>query len=145
MEMKNIPILYVFILAMTILSCNNEPAIGEKDIVGLWKSSEGASFSFTKNGEFSGVFLPAQYFTFYTSKKDVIEKKINGKGHWRLTNGQKFLEMSISFDTINHQPILGSYTLFIAGNNGLFENKPPWYLFAWKDEEGGDRYKLFKQ
>jgi hypothetical protein len=28
---------------------------------------------------------------------------------------------------------------------GILDNNPSWYLFVWKEEEGGERYKFSKQ
>lgn len=131
-------------LSLLLQACGGQNPT-QMDIIGKWESSDGASFSFTKDGEFSGTFLPGQYFTFFTSEKEVQGKRIEGKGHWKLTKGQQFTEIRLSFDTINQQPILGLYTLLMAGKNGILDNKPPWYLFVWEEEEGGERYKFTKR
>jgi hypothetical protein len=144
MEMKKM-LISICALLTTAFACNKGPAIGQDDIVGRWRNPDGASFSFTKDGRFSGALLPAKYFTFSTSSDETEGRKIEGVGHWKLTKGKQFTEVKLSFDTINQQPILGLYTLFIAGNKGFLENLPPWHLFIWEDEVGGERYKFIKE
>jgi hypothetical protein len=46
---------------------------------------------------------------------------------------------------MNDKEVHGFYSVLISGEKGVAENKPPWYLFVWKDEEGGDRYKFIKK
>lgn len=132
-------------LSILLQACGGkEPT--QNDVIGTWKSSDGATFIFNNDGTFIGESLPAEYFTFYTSKSEVEGKKINGTGKWKLEKGKgAFQEVSLDFRKIDNKDLHGLYQILIAGENGVLDNKPPWYLFEWKGEEGGERYKFLKQ
>src|SRR5205823_13889667 len=115
------------------------------DIIGTWVSSDGATLELNKDSSFIGKSLPAEYFTFFTNKKDIQGKRVSGIGMWKIENGQGFKEVKLNFKRMDNKDIYGFYSVLISGENGVLDNKPPWYLFVWKEEEGGERYKFTKQ
>ena len=115
------------------------------DVLGTWVSNDGASFVFKEDGTFTGNSLPATYYTFHTSKEKVDGKKVNGSGIWEVENDQNVKEVKLHFTKMDDVDINGFYSINMAGSNGISGNKPPWYLFEWKDEEGGERYKFVKK
>jgi hypothetical protein len=144
MEMKK---MVYTILALSIFfhACNNQKKdTMQTDLVGDWLSSDGALISLNKDSSFTGKSLPAEYFTFFTSQKDVQFKKIDGNGKWRMDQAEGFRIVRLEFRKINNEDINGNYSVLIGGS-GALENKPPMYLFLWKDEPGGDRYEFIKK
>lgn len=114
------------------------------EMVGSWMSSDSAKLIIFQDGTFTSRSLPAEYFSFYVKKQEVIGKKIDGKGKWKLENDQGSWEVKLEFEEINKTRELGFYFVLVARNNSIIEQKPSWYLFLWKQEEGGDRYKFKK-
>jgi hypothetical protein len=132
------------IFSFLLQACTGEgPAAN--DVVGIWKSLDGAVLNFSKDGSFDGENLPAQYFTFSTSKSNAEGRKIKGHGKWELQNEAGSAEIKLHFQIIDNNNITGLYSVLIAGEHGILDNKPPWYLFVWEEEEGGERYKFKKQ
>lgn len=132
------------ILPILFQSCSNKNPT-TADVIGTWANADGATLELHKDGTFTGKSLPAVYFTFFTSKKDVEGKKVNGSGNWRIENGQGFEEVKLDFKKMNDTAVYGFYSVMISGAGGSLENKPPWYLFVWKEEEGGQRYTFDKK
>ena len=66
-------------------------------------------------------------------------------GKWELKKGQAFKEVGLNFREMDNKEVYGLYSVMISGENGILENEPPWYLFVWKGEEGGERYKFIKE
>lgn len=146
MEMKQVIITVGVSLSIFFQACTSqvkEPT--QNDILGTWISSDSGILRLNKDSSFIGTSLPAEYFTFFTSIKDVEGKKINGSGKWKIENGQGFKEVKLNFTKMDDKDIYGIYSVLISGETGVIENKPPWYLFVWKEEEGGERYKFLKQ
>lgn len=136
------------VLSILFQACNSNSKVKESaqiDVVGAWKNSDGAIIELNKDSTFIGKSLPAEFFTFFTSKQEVQGKKIDGSGRWRIEDGQGFKEVKLDFRKMNNENIYGNYSVFIAGKTGVLENKSPWYLFVWKEEEGGERYEFLKQ
>lgn len=115
------------------------------DILGTWITRDGAILQMNSDSTFVGKLLLAQYFTFFTSKTEVEGKRVYGKGRWKLEEGQGFAEIKLHFTNMNNEEMNGFYSVLVSGEKGALDNKPPWYLFLWKDEEGGDRYKFVKK
>ena len=111
------------------------------DVVGTWVNPDGATLSIDNAGTFNGEALPAEYFSFYTNRNDVSEKRISGSGRWRLEKGQHFWEIKLDFEELNGVKRGGSYSILVSGSTGVLENNPPWYLFEWL-ADGGQRYKF---
>lgn len=121
-------------------SCNT-PKLTQDDIIGSWKSSEGALLVLNQDGTFTGKFIPAEFGFFPPDSFRNI--KFNGSGKWALKKGASNWEVNMNFDKVTGIDKNGcSFPLLVAGENGLLDNKPPWYLFVWYDEEGGARYKF---
>ena len=143
--MKQTLIGFGAMLSMFFQACNsqmNEPT--QSDILGNWVSSDGAMLEFNKDSSFIGKSLPDEYFTF-ALKKDAEGKRVSGSGKWELEKGQGFKEVKLTFIKMKDEDIYGFYSILVSGENGILDNKPPWYLFEWKEEEGGERYEFIKQ
>jgi len=112
----------------------------KNEIIGIWKSSDGAILEFKKDGTFAGQSLPGEKIFFNSS--EFRDKRFNESGKWDVKKWQDQWVVTLSF---NRSPTLkkGYDTrILISGSNGVLENKPPWYLFQWVEEEGGQRYKF---
>jgi hypothetical protein len=135
------------ILALFFNSCNSnsqEKKISQIDVIGTWRSSEKAELIFKNNGVFIGSQIPAEFGFFPADSFANI--KFSGSGKWELKKGASHWEIMLDFTKVTGVDKNGcSFPLLIAGENGILENKPPWYLFAWMEEEGGERYKFFKR
>jgi len=135
--------IYLMVIVSLFLqaSCGREPVCN--DIIGIWKNPDGAEFIFDKNGAFSGKKIPSQFgFMPIDSLKN---KNFNGSGKWTLKKGSANWEVYVEFDKVSVNKNGCAFPLLLAGENGILANKPPWYLFVWKEEEGGERYKFAKQ
>lgn len=132
-------------LSIFFQSCNSqmkEPNQG--DILGTWKSSENAELIFKEDKTFTGQLIPAELGFFPADSFRNV--KFSGSGKWELRKGTTHWEVNLDFIQVTNVNKNGcSFPLLIAGENGIIENKPPWYLFAWKGEEGGERYSFKKQ
>lgn len=144
--MKEVVIVISAVFSIFFQACNSQMKDSDKiEIVGIWKSSDVAILTLNKDSTFVGKSLPAEFFTFFTSRQEVEGKKVNGSGKWRIEDGQGLKEVKLDFREMNNEKIYGNYSVLIAGKTGVLENQPPWYLFVWKEEEGGERYEFLKQ
>jgi len=136
----------VIILSIFFQACKSqikEQVPTSENILGTWKSSENAEVIFDKNGTFTGSLIPAEFGFFPAdSFKNV---KFSGSGKWTLRKGNTNWEIYLDFDKVNINKGGCAFPLLISGESGILENKSPWYLFIWKEEEGGERYKFLKQ
>jgi hypothetical protein len=144
MEMKRIVKFMGLILATMLQGCSGQDPTKE-EMIGTWVSSDGATLRINDDGTFSGKALPAQYFSFFVNKEDVQGKTVSGEGKWRIEKKPNFWRVKLDFEEMNGIKKGADYFILISGTNGILENKPPWYLFEWVDEEGGPRYKFEKQ
>ncbi len=126
--------------ALCLASCTNKSPADE-EIYGVWKNKEVGSFTFRKDHTFSGTNLKSGIFLFQPQNPN---KLFNGMGTWKLQKEDGYWEIELYFNSysIGDDKIL--YHLLIGGENGILENKRPWYLYVWKDEEGGERI-IFKK
>lgn len=132
--------LLVFSILSILLGCRGiEPA--KTAITGTWVSEEGGKLIFKNDGSFLSLSLPTKLFLREGEEKNKI---FDGSGIWEITKGQSHWEVSLDFKQTSIQVNNFGQQLLIGGD-GILENKPPWYLFLWKGEEGGDRYELKKQ
>jgi hypothetical protein len=124
----------IFILALAIFpSCNSKyPTDG--NIIGIWHAKDGAEIEFSKDGSFYSKNLPVDLFLPFS--KDYQNRLFNASGNWKLVKDQGSWIVLLDFK----EQQCRSYIL-ISGS-GIFENRPPWYLFVWEEEEGGDRFKF---
>lgn len=63
------------VLAVLFQGCNNKEDF-QIDISGTWVNRDGAMLVLNKDSSFVGKSLPAEYFTFFTSNKEVDGKRI---------------------------------------------------------------------
>lgn len=138
-------IIFINIIAIALTGCMSSKQPLQDEIIGTWVSSDGATLQLKKDGNFIGKDLPAEYFSFHIHKEEALNRKINGEGRWRLEKNQGDWEVKLDFEVMNNIKQRGFYSVLVSGSKGILENKSPWYLFLWKEEEGGDRYKFFKK
>jgi hypothetical protein len=140
--MKKIAFVKIAIITVSIFlqGCSNtEPT--NKDVIGWWRSEDGAKLKFKQNGTFEAELLPGELF--FARTDDFNHKRFNGSGKWLLKEKQGLWEISLNFDKVLNQNRYDTQIL-LSGSSGLTEKSPPWYLFEWKDEEGGERYSFKK-
>lgn len=145
MRKKQIAIALAATLSIFFIACTsqmNEPT--QNNILGSWKGEGKAELIFYKDQTFTGNLIPAE-FAFFPSDsfKNV---KFSGSGKWILRKGASNWEVNLDFDKVTGINKNGcSFPLLVAGKNGILENQSPWYLFIWKEEEGGQQYIFTKQ
>ena len=125
------------------LACSNKQPT-ENEILGTWRSPENAELIFKGDGTFAGNLIPAEFGFFPADSFRNV--KFSGSGKWTMRKGSTHWEVYLDFDKVNVNKNGCAFPLLIAGENGILENKPPWYLFVWKgEEEGGEKYKFLKK
>ena len=113
-----------------------------KDFVGSWFSSDGATFVFDSNGKFFADNLVRGTMGFPDDQKNKL--KFSGSGEWTLQGKVgNYWEIKLIFDRCDSLKTGFGTDILVGGGNGVFSNRSPWYLFMWKEEEGGERY-IFK-
>lgn len=114
-----------------------------EEIIGTWKCSDGALFNFRENGSFAGQSLTGE--NIFSSSNEFRGKKFNESGKWDIKYWNDRWVVDLRFDKSPSLKKGYETRILIAGSNGILENKPPWYLFAWiGDPDNGDRYKFEK-
>lgn len=118
--------------------------VTNEEIIGVWIAKDGGELRFNNDGTFAARNLPG-------SKVFKIEK-YKGKifsesGTWKIVSspGKQWTEIAIDFN--DSESLEGGFSglkLNIAGT-GIFENKPPWSLFLWISEAGGERYTFRRE
>jgi len=137
--MKSILILvFTFFIAL-IQGCNSDE-LGKNEIIGTWVGPGKSKIIFTSNGRFSAEFMPAELVV----SANYIGEHFSGNGDWYIRRGSTNWEVYLDFKSVSDKKYDCAFPLLIAGENGILGNKPPWYLFLWEGEEGGDQYKLSK-
>jgi hypothetical protein len=127
---------------MLLFGCKSDSPTIEY-IVGNWATKDGAVFQFNKDGTFETKNLRRDKIFQYVEKyKGLI---FNETGTWELSKDQGQRVVFLYFNTSNNLPKGYATQILIAGSKGIFENKPPWYLFLWEGEEGDSRYKFIKK
>src|SRR5690349_19574210 len=104
-------------------ACRNKEVV-QLDITGAWANPDGAVLELNKDSSFVAKALPAEYFTFYTSKKAVEGIRINGSGVWKIEDGNGYKEVKLTFKKRDGQDLYGLYSVYMAGENGVYQNKP---------------------
>ena len=131
----------ITVFSFFLQACSgSEPT--RNDIIGVWKSSDGGVFVFNDDGTFTEKYFPAGFVLL--PKNEYADVRFDGSGNWLLRRGNSNWEIYIDFQHVSDKRCSTAFPLLIAGANGILDNKPPWYLFVWKEEEGGDRYKFNK-
>jgi len=140
--MRYITIIAVSILAFFFHACSGkDPQYNE--VVGTWTNPDGATVVLVDNGEFTAKSFPAEYVLL--PKDSFRNQKFDGSGKWTLRKGQAQWEVYLDFNRFSNQKYACSFPLLVSGEKGVLENEPPWHLFLWKGEEGGERYTLDKK
>lgn len=134
---------YIIALFMPLLiGCFSDSPPTKSELVGKWKGSDCTYLILEENGTFTAKGLSKETATSFSISS--ANSVFSGSGNWKIQMGQGFWEVRLDFKEINRDfHNNGFYTLLVSGNNKL-ENKSPWYLFVWADEEGGPRNKLIK-
>nr|WP_315203941.1 hypothetical protein [uncultured Flavobacterium sp.] len=128
-----------------------------EDLIGTWKSSDGSIIELKKDGSY--IAKAINYNIFYPNKE--LEKKtFDFTGNWKIINNSEQdnkLELN-SNATFSDYGINDTYTIdgkvrshkiglsFEISGEGIFENKPPYYLFNWLgDPDDMNKYKFIKE
>lgn len=139
--------LLVGLLSILFHSCNSsENELTQNEIIGTWVSSDKAEFVFNGDGTFTGNLIPAEFCFFPIDTFRNV--KFSGSGKWELRKGEGVAdwEVYLNFSMVDVKGKNGCvFPLLVGGKKDIMENKPPWYLFVWKGEEGGDRYEFHKE
>lgn len=132
-------IVFVFFLVSCKYKSESVDAIS---IEGKWKGdSSNAQLEFLPDGKCLVNFLPADLVFF--PPNEFRNKLISGQGEWSLKNGGQFAQVFVRLNSISGIDKNGvSFTLYVAGRKGLLDNQPPWYLFMWEEDEGGNRIEF---
>lgn len=130
------------IIAVFFQACSGKDP-QRNEIVGTWTNPEGAVVVLVDNGEFTAKSFPAEYVLL--PKDSFRNQKFDGSGKWTLRKRQAQWEVYLDFNRFSDQKYACSFPLLVAGKKGVLENEPPWYLFLWKGEEGGERYTFEKK
>ena len=130
-------------LSIFVQACSSERAPTHNDIVGTWMSSDKAELVFNIDGTFTGDSIPTRFG--FVPFDSIVDRKFSGAGKWTLRKGQAQWEVYLEFNKVSVRKNGCAFPVLISGKNGIFENNPPWYLFLWQGEEGGDRYTFDKK
>ncbi|MGN6713894.1 hypothetical protein [Anaerocolumna jejuensis] len=144
--MKRVIIITVLMLPIIFQACNSNSQVKDPkqiDVVGTWENPDGAMFIFKEDGTFSGTSFPAEFVLL--PRDEYKNVRFDGNGKWALRKGNTNWEVFIDFKQVSDKRCSSAFPLLIAGESGILENKPPWYLFVWKEGEGGERYEFLKQ
>jgi len=140
--MKILFLVTAIVVSIFLQGCmGKEPA--KNDIVGTWISFEKAELILHKDGILTGNNIPVRFG--FIPHDTLKNKRFSGSGKWTMRKGSNYREVLLEFSEVNLNNNGCSFPVFIAGENGLLDNKPPWYLFVWAEEEGEDRYKFIKE
>ena len=137
--MKYLSISVGIILSIFFQSCSGKAPVRE-DVLGAWMSSDSAVLVLNKDGTFVGDSIPSRFG--FTSFDSVTQHKFSGRGNWTFRKGQAHWEVYFNFNQVTVRKNGCAFPVLIAGKNGILENNPPWYLFLWQEEEGGQRYEF---
>lgn len=127
---------------MLLFGCKSyNPTTG--DVVGTWIAEDEALLQFNKDGTFNTKKINGDKFL----SKEYKGLIFNETGSWEF--GKSHLDQWVVFLRFNRSARLTkgfSTFIMILDNKGFFENKLPWYLYLFgEDEEGEWRYKFIEQ
>lgn len=131
--------MFSLLLLFLFQGCTGKIPIKE-ELIGNWINSDSAIINLKKDGTFTAKKLPVEFFIL----EDYKGKQFDGNGEWTLKKGKTYWEVYLEFNKILNKEYSYGHTMLISGEKGILENKPPWYLFTWKDEPGGERF-VFKR
>ncbi len=131
-----------FIIVAVFQGCSI-PVPTREEIIGTWRSSDGAMFEFRKDGSFTGQSLPGEKI--FSPSDEFKNIKFNESGKWDIKYLHDRWVVNLRFDKSPSLKKGYDTRILISGSNGILENKPPWHLFAWiGDPDNGNRYKFEK-
>ncbi len=128
-------------LSISVSACAG-PAPSASEIQGTWSGRNGAELDFFSNGDLVLKDIPENYFLL-----DGSQKPVSGRGSWRLMQkpgssalmrGANWWDVEISISSFDGHPGGARTPIHYAGDNQRN------VLFFWKDEEGGDRFELYR-
>lgn len=128
--MKRLATLLGILWATLLAACGHSPTA--HDVVGVWSSPDGAVLTIEESGMFTATALPVGVFT----TPDQKGPPFSGHGIWKLKQGSPYLEIRLGFDEIGGKPASREVIVLVSGSGSSI------YLYQWKEEEGGERYKL---
>lgn len=132
----------IAIFSLLMQACGGKE-LSQNDIIGKWESVEKSELVFNQDGTFTGKSIPVKFG--FMPSDSLTSDKFSGSGKWLLKEASPNWEVELDFDKVTVNKNGCSFPILIAGENGILDNKPPWYLFLWKEEEGGERYKFVKK
>ena len=135
--MKYLSISVGIILLIFFQSCSGKAPVRE-DVLGAWMSSDSAVLVLNKDGTFTGDSIPTRFG--FIAIDSITQRKFSGSGNWTFRKGQAQWEVYLDFNQATVGKNGCAFPVLIAGENGVLENEPPWYLFLWEGEEGGQTY-----
>lgn len=139
MEVKRATQVILIFLTTLFQGCVGTDPKNE-DMVDVWVSSAGAMLTIRNDGSFVGEALPAEYFSYPLFGSAKSGKKLSGSGKWKLGKDQGRWVVWLHFEERNGRKEGAVYLVLVGGHSGIAGNYPPWYLYDWVGEEGGERY-----
>jgi len=122
--------LAILALAAQLAACS---APTEKDIVGVWRGTDGASLEFRQDRTFMGRALPGPVFFRETASAAVLD----GSGTWQLKQSNGVWVLLLSFKKSTALPGGFGMQVWVSGSG------PGTTLFVWtSDPDSGKRYEL---
>ena len=114
----------------------------QEDVLGTWKTDDGAMFTFNSDGTFSSENLSGEKMF---ERKEYYGKTYNESGTWELKNQSGKWRVHLNFYKVGDSKGGVGSQLNIAGEKGIASNKPPWYLFKYVgDPDDGMMYEFRK-
>lgn len=147
---------YSLIIISSIIllyGCGGNESPKHNDFIGVWRGNDSAEITINADGTIIGKHLPFQLFMrMLHTPQDSTIKLFDGNGTWNYKEGESFGKhqcwtINMEFDNISIEKYKAGMevNILVRGKNGFWDNKPPWYLFLWVGEEGGDTYNFYKQ
>jgi|GEM_PF-4575480 len=139
-NLKNINIVFkcLFLLSLIVVSCNHpKPSI--KEIIGVWKSDEGATIEFMDNGKLS---IQRVQGNILGNRKGSY---VSGVGSWKINNSESVSPWwMVDFTIKNHKTNYNSQFI-IERKNHITGGDSIEYIFIWiGDPDDENRYKFYK-
>ncbi|PUZ19489.1 hypothetical protein GA0116948_1285 [Chitinophaga costaii] len=133
------------VYAFLLLGCS-APTPTRQEIVGKWAGNGGASVTIMEDGTFTGKHFPFKKFfpPSFIKPQDAARTEFDCGGTWVIKYENPYWKVILDFKTSSVPGYLCNTSLLIGGENGVLENRPPWYLYYWLEEEGGARFRFLK-
>lgn len=135
----------LILTTLVIVSCSS-PIPTVEDITGIWKSNEGASLKFDKNGE-----VEIKDFPLYLSHP-TFKGVYNGFGSWSISDNKVsslFWKIEITSESDEKSTLMnnGLAIELLVSRSGLGgSNSKITTLFVWKgDPDEDDRYEFYQK